>query len=344
MPEVTVTIAEPCHENWQNMTPNDDGRFCSSCQKNVVDFSIMTDEQVFSTLLKGDANMCGRFSNIQMDKGIKYAVAKKNYWHKYFIGFLFPAFLYSKQASAQMGLIARSKDVKVQSQNCKKIPLLPRKDFEFSGKIVDAATNELIGSGLITIKGTDKEILVDEGGSFTLDGKTNTSSVTISIAASGYELKEMEIAIPANDFILKEETIYLRREIIPLENVTVRSVTSGNICVRMGGILSSVQINRVSELPVKIKTVLTDSLRIYPNPVNSGNEMQVALKLKKPGNYTMQILDLSAKIIYQQTLNAIDKRHVSKVQCNNSWSSGMYMMRILGPDVVLVSVARFVVK
>ncbi|MEO6231854.1 MAG: T9SS type A sorting domain-containing protein [Ferruginibacter sp.] len=344
MPEVTVTIAEPCHENWQNMTRNDQGRFCSSCKKDVVDFSIMSDAQLFSTLLKGDANMCGRFSNIQMEKGIKYAVAKKNYWHKYFIGFLFPAFLYTKQASAQMGLIAISKDVKIQSKDCKKIPVLPAKGFEFSGRILDAATNELIGSGIITIKGTGKEILIDERGSFTVNSNTKHSSVTISIEASGYELKEIEIAIPANHFIVKEETIYLRRKIIPLENVTVRSNTANHMYGIAGGISSRITINRITDLPVKIKTALTDSLRIYPNPVSRGNEMQVALKLKSPGNYTMQILDLSGKIIFQQTVNAINKRQVSKVQCDNSWSSGMYMMRILGPDVALVSVARFVVK
>ncbi|CAN5627688.1 hypothetical protein BH11BAC3_BH11BAC3_34400 [soil metagenome] len=344
MPEVTFTIAEPCHENWQNMTANDQGRFCSSCKKDVVDFSIMSDAQVYSALLKGDANMCGRFSNQQMEKGIKYGVAKKSYWHRYFIGFLFPAFLYSKQASAQMGLIAVSPDAKIQSKNSKKTPVLPPKGFQFSGKILDATTNELIGSGIIKIKRTGKEILVDENGTFLLNSTTNNSTVTIIVEASGYEAKEMEIAIPAYDFILKEEAIYLRRKIIPLENVTVRSNTENHLYVIAGGITSRVIINRVTDWPVKIKTAITDSLKIYPNPVSRGNEMNVALKLKKPGNYTMQIIDLSGKIIYQQQVNAIDKRPTSKVQCGNAWSSGAYMMRILGTDGALQSVARFVVK
>ena len=33
-----LNIAEPCREDWQNMTPNNLGRHCQNCQKTVVDF------------------------------------------------------------------------------------------------------------------------------------------------------------------------------------------------------------------------------------------------------------------------------------------------------------------
>ncbi len=346
MPDVTFTIAEPCHENWQNMTPNEQGRFCNSCKKDVVDFSVMTDEQVYTALLKGDANMCGRLSNKQLEKGIRYAVVKRNYWYKYVIGFLFPVLLYTKQASAQKGMIAISPDVKTQSKNGKLNPVLTVKDFEFSGKILDATTNELIGNGIITIKETGKEILIGEKGSFTITSKTSNSTVTVAIEALGYQSREMVISIPANNFIMKEETIYLRRKIIPLENVTILSNSTelGRLSFIAGGISSCVRTTRASNWSVKVKTALTDSLKIYPNPVSKGNEMKVAIKLKKPGSYTLQIIDLSGKLIYQQTVKSADKQSVSKVQCESAWSSGVYVMRILGSAGDLISVARFVVK
>jgi len=43
---IQLSVENPCHENWENMSPSEKGRFCGSCQKQVVDFTNMTDGQV----------------------------------------------------------------------------------------------------------------------------------------------------------------------------------------------------------------------------------------------------------------------------------------------------------
>ena len=64
-----LSINEPCHENWDNMTPNDKGAFCLSCQKNVVDLSSKTLTQIKDFFKKktGNESVCGRFEEGQLE-------------------------------------------------------------------------------------------------------------------------------------------------------------------------------------------------------------------------------------------------------------------------------------
>ncbi|MBA2612672.1 MAG: hypothetical protein H0U95_11910 [Bacteroidetes bacterium] len=64
-----LSINEPCHENWDKMSPNDKGAFCLSCQKNVVDFSSKTITQIKDFFRKKPEteSVCGRFEQDQLN-------------------------------------------------------------------------------------------------------------------------------------------------------------------------------------------------------------------------------------------------------------------------------------
>lgn len=63
-----ITVPEPCHENWDKMTPKDNGRFCLSCTKTVVDFTTMLPEEVQHFFIQNqDKSICGRFKKSQLD-------------------------------------------------------------------------------------------------------------------------------------------------------------------------------------------------------------------------------------------------------------------------------------
>ncbi|MBS1684686.1 MAG: hypothetical protein JSS76_08030 [Bacteroidetes bacterium] len=61
-----ITIPAPCHEQWSDMTATDQGAFCHSCQKVVVDFTRMTDEELIHYLQQGTPG-CGKFRTEQLD-------------------------------------------------------------------------------------------------------------------------------------------------------------------------------------------------------------------------------------------------------------------------------------
>lgn len=62
-----ITIPKPCHQNWGDMTPNEQGRHCALCAKTVVDFTVMSDDAVQYFLLNRQQDkICGRFRNEQL--------------------------------------------------------------------------------------------------------------------------------------------------------------------------------------------------------------------------------------------------------------------------------------
>src|SRR5687768_10364685 len=74
-----LQIPEPCHESWNKMTPNEQGRFCLSCSKTVVDFSMMTDKELLDYFSTASQYVCGRFSNDQLNKDITATQHKKRF-------------------------------------------------------------------------------------------------------------------------------------------------------------------------------------------------------------------------------------------------------------------------
>ena len=54
-------VPQPCHENWDLMTPTEQGRFCQSCRKEVRDFSQMPVADILRVLQQApDNSVCGR--------------------------------------------------------------------------------------------------------------------------------------------------------------------------------------------------------------------------------------------------------------------------------------------
>ncbi len=62
-----ISIPTPCHEDWQAMAPNEQGRHCTFCAKTVIDFTTMSDDEVkYFFLNKKEEKVCGRFRNQQL--------------------------------------------------------------------------------------------------------------------------------------------------------------------------------------------------------------------------------------------------------------------------------------
>ncbi|MFT3678831.1 MAG: hypothetical protein QM791_01075 [Ferruginibacter sp.] len=64
-----ISIPKPCHEDWDKMTPNQQGRHCTACAKTVTDFTTMSDEEVKLFFInRTEEKTCGRFRTDQLQR------------------------------------------------------------------------------------------------------------------------------------------------------------------------------------------------------------------------------------------------------------------------------------
>jgi hypothetical protein len=105
---MNITINEPCHENWDAMIPNQQGAFCKSCQKSVIDFSKKTVAEIKDFFRKPqEGKVCGRFEQTQLaELSFDDFFARFRYWNFskkaaviFFLSFGF--WLFSNEAIAQ---------------------------------------------------------------------------------------------------------------------------------------------------------------------------------------------------------------------------------------------------
>lgn len=195
--KIQLTIPTPCHENWENMTPEDKGRFCGSCQKQVVDFSAMSDRQIAEFFKKpSTGSVCGRFMTDQLDREI--SVPKKRIpWLKYFFQITIPAFLLSLKPGSSRALISKANIESAPADTTKLPPpvimgmvaLPPQTE---TGKIADGETGTPLQGVIISVDlGTTKyEFESNADGSFDFSNLKKLKIESISFSLKNYDTRK----------------------------------------------------------------------------------------------------------------------------------------------------------
>lgn len=83
---ITLTVPQPCHEDWDKMTPNERGRHCASCNKTVIDFSLYSDRELVEFFKNASGRVCGRLNNWQANREIIISDTHRSPFYKWFLG------------------------------------------------------------------------------------------------------------------------------------------------------------------------------------------------------------------------------------------------------------------
>ena len=274
---IQLHIPEPCHEKWNNMTPVEKGRFCGSCQKQVVDFTNMNDEQVVAFFKRqSTGSVCGRFMQDQLDRSI--VIPKKRIpWVKYFFQFALPAFLLTKKSAAQGEVRVLTGDTIVMPVTpkidaVKKVAGIEQKRGKIiRGKVIDEA-GEGISYATVLIKGTTMGVNADSIGNFSIKYPGQENSIVLVSSSVGYKGVETVVSLNAKEdrvtTSLPADNMLKEIIVVAINEITCRSMV-------MGGAFRRVErISFIDTIWNKVFPAKQFS-KLYPNPVKQNSRLTI---------------------------------------------------------------------
>jgi hypothetical protein len=344
-----LNIAEPCHENWQQMTPQEQGRFCGSCQKTVVDFTMMSDQEVLNYFLKANYNVCGRFGNDQLNKDLVVTEKKKRFSWAYVWNVLLATFLLT-EANAQVKPKPKKPVKTIVSKEIMGdtviFPVEPETVIPIvvKGKVLDAETNLPLAGASITIKGNARSVMADTLGNFRLTVEMQ-DSLELEFSFVGKESQTRVLEELTN---WQDIQVSLKPMFTSLQEVQIISYPKmGKVSFIMGSTacIKTVNVDTLSN-PLFKNWDLTgrNDFKIYPNPVVRGNSIQVNVSLKKAGDYKLEVLNTAGQVMLVRLLFMQTKVQLFNLYTQADWSAGIYWIRISSPNTKNIYQSKLLVQ
>jgi hypothetical protein len=175
-----ISIANPCNEKWDEMSETDKGKFCGNCRKEVIDFSDMTDVEIFKTIKTDKIQVCGRFDETQLNREILHNNKKYSFNYKKIAAGIIA--LLSFRYSYSQSLTTSKADTTISPASNKKHSITEQpKGYIVYGKISSDSLHASFAGNLEVLIGDRKTTVhVDSLGSYKLIlDKEDIKEVTI---------------------------------------------------------------------------------------------------------------------------------------------------------------------
>lgn len=189
-PSITLSIPTPCHQSWDEMSTTEQGRFCSSCQKTVTDFSTMSDKEIISFFSNPQKNVCGRFHPGQLDREIDMPANTRRQP-------LIPiAAMVTALSIAIPSVQANSKPETMQMIPDKSDAQSPLDTLpHITGIVRDSANNAVLSGAIVKIKGHDIQTVTDTAGKFEfrIPANLDRKKKTLEVRRLGFEMREVVV-------------------------------------------------------------------------------------------------------------------------------------------------------
>ncbi len=203
----TVDIPKPCGQSWEQMAQTANGKFCSHCSTEVIDFTQMTTAQLQLYFKKTTQPICGRIDTFQLHRLNQPAVLYPNK-----VGFSF------KIAMASVMALLVSTKVTAQ-QMAAKAQTATTHLSSTSAKTNTQKSKDIVTEGIFLLKGTVKSLedgLALEGANIKVIG-LNQATITNSdgifkLFVKGLAQQEVTLLITYLGHLSQQVKVKLRQE------------------------------------------------------------------------------------------------------------------------------------
>lgn len=194
MEKFSLSIPKPCHEKWEKFNPTTLGGFCSSCQKEVIDFTSWDEDQIKTYFLSTKNVSCGRFKENQL-KVYTSEKMKTTFLQKWIPASLLSFILFFSTHETK----AQNSEKPVQQTPLVKGKISSPKNHDkalcitFRGTVRDAVDSTYILGATVSLKGTTLTTNTDADGRFSLITENLSPNDTLVISFIGFETQSVSV-------------------------------------------------------------------------------------------------------------------------------------------------------
>ena len=363
--KIEFKIPTQCHENWDKMQPVDQGKFCLSCTKTVVDFSQMTNQEILLHISKSRGDVCGRFSQNQLNHKINLPGERKATW-KYAWNMLLAVFLSGSAANSQIRpmqgkvkIVNKPLEVKPDIQIMGFVTMTAPHKF-FKARIIDADDNKPVSFASITVNQGGRQFAADASGNFSVMIKPNQPDQYIEISATGYESKLITLKdLTHGDS--KAHVFQLNKKVHELPLVTVIAYPTiscgpatgglppGPLDSTLGGVMLGGMVSVQSKTIVQtVRDTITtifknNNLTIFPSPVSRGSIMNLRFDLQEMDKYETLIINNAGQVLSRELINVLVKNQVKQIFIPSTYPKGIYFVRVQKPRSKIIYNKKFII-
>ena len=200
-----ISVEKPCSEKFENFEKTEKGGFCSSCEKEVIGFTKMSQTELIDYICTNPTSVCGRFKNKQEDNTLNAIVMDTNA-NILTIGIGAMAFslltlctFSSMTAQETAGIHSVQKTEIGTVENDKLAGNTFQQSYTIIGKVVDE-DNLPLGGVNVVLKGTAEGITTDFDGKFEFPKSLEVGDVLV-FSYLGYDTKTYEVKANPSEIV-----------------------------------------------------------------------------------------------------------------------------------------------